>query len=151
MKAISLAFDASFLAATAVLSVLHAMPEPVSREVTARYADMEVIEVEQDHDHGQLVYEVKLRSNTRLLEADFDAEGHFLKSDEEVLWASVPKNVQAPFAKAYPQISPTEITCVTRSHLGEDVVTYEIEFFAGGQEREMGVSAEGKVLFDRLD
>lgn len=152
MQRISTLFDVFVFAAAAVLNIADAqLPDQVAKQVETRYAKMQVAEVEQDEENGQLVYEVKVRDESRLIEAEFDADGNFLSSEEDLKWPNVPAAVKAPFTKAYANTTPTETTCHTRNHLGKDVVTYVIEFRTGGQEREMGVSADGKVLFDRLD
>ncbi len=152
MQRISTMFDVFVLAAAMVLNIVDGqLPDQIAKQVEARYAKMQVVSVEQDVEDGAIVYEVKVRDDARLIEAEFDADGNFLSSEEDVRWANVPVVVKTPFAKSYAQVAPVEITCHTRSHLGKEVVTYVIEFRANGQEREMGVSADGKVLFDRVD
>jgi uncharacterized membrane protein YkoI len=152
MQRISTVFGVMFLAATAVLSVAHAqLPDPVAKAVAARYPKMQVVAIDQDDEDGELVYEVKVRGEGRLIEADFDAQGRFLSSEEDLAWASVPQVVQAAFAQAYPQVQPIDIDRHTRNRSGQESVNYVLEFYSGGQEREMSIAADGKILFDRRD
>jgi hypothetical protein len=129
-----------------------ALPEPVAKALAQRLPGMEVAEIDRDRDAGRVVYELTLRDDARVLEADFGVDGAFLGSEEEIAWKEVPAEVRQQLNKSHPDVAaPAEITRYVRPREGKERTTYVLEFQARGRGHEMSVEAQGHVNYDRLD
>jgi uncharacterized protein YxeA len=121
-------------------------PPGAAKAVKAKYPKAQITRVEQEDDDGQTVFEFTLKDGDRKLEAEFTADGKFVKSEEEITEKEIPQAVMAAFRQKYPAAKPAKLEKVTKGDGAAATVVYEFDFKDGDTEVEAYFSPDGKFV-----
>lgn len=127
-------------------------PEAVQATIKAHLDGGSIKEIERTTDHGEVLYEVDVTGDEGIVEFDVAEDGAFRgyeeeddeadENEEEIPLSDVPQNVKDAAIAAVPGIVLEEAERETEG----DVVVYELEGEADGQEYEVEVNEAGEVL-----
>lgn len=94
-------------------------------------------------ENGKKVYEVQMTVNGHGRDVSIDEQGHLLDVEDEVVFASLPVEIQAGLKKAAGTATLGKIEALTK---GGKLVAYESVVTSGGKHHEIQVGPDGKRL-----
>ncbi|MBN1489727.1 MAG: PepSY-like domain-containing protein [Phycisphaerae bacterium] len=122
-----------------VAEALDQMPTKARAALVKLAGTATIVEAEQEKEHGVVCYEAEWAVDGREVGATVTADGELVEMEEELDEASVPAAIQAAATKALPAGTAVEYERVT-------TVVYEVEAKVDGKEKEMLISATGKIM-----
>lgn len=121
-------------------------PPTAVKAMKAKYPKAQVVKVEKEDDDGKPVIEFTLKDGTKKVEAEFTADGKFVKEEAEIAEKDVPAAVLKAFEQKYPDAKATRTEKVTTGDGANAEVKYEFDITDGGKECEVYFSADGKFI-----
>ena len=118
------------------------VPAAVKAAILKEAAGSGIAGIEKKVKDGKAVYEAEWKVAGREVEVKVAADGALISREEEITMAELPEAVRKAVEKELAGAKPKEI----ERELKGGVVTYEIEYIAGGKEVEVKFAEDGTVL-----
>ena len=117
------------------------LPGPVQDTVREYTKDLKVIEIAEETEGGETLYEVEVRVDGKARDIVFDAEGTVVEDEMEVNLASIPDAARAALKKAADGGEIKKVEAVTK----DGVTVYEAKIKKDGKKSEIVVGADGTI------
>lgn len=119
------------------------LPPAVERTVVTQSQGATIRGFSEEKEDGRTFYEMELRVNGRTRDVTMDSSGAVIMIEEEVELASLPAAVQTALKGAAGAGRITLVESVTK---GGKIVFYEAHVTTDGNETEIKVGPDGKLL-----
>lgn len=147
---------ASFISAL-VLPVFSVQAEKISRDkvptaviknIKIEYPKAKIIEIDKEVHFGEVLYEVKYTINGVKFETLFTPEGLRFGDEVEVPVSELPDAIVKTLQKTFKQLVLEKAEIIVHP---DGRIEYEVDVMGDGQEWEIEMTPEGKILLKELD
>jgi uncharacterized membrane protein YkoI len=124
------------------------VPEAVIKMIKKEHPKAKVVEIDKEVHFDEVLYEVKYTINGVKFETLFTPEGERFGEEIEIPVSELPKAIVKTIEKTFKQF---KIDKVERIEHPDGRVEYEVDVEGDGQEWEIEMTPDGKILLQELD
>ncbi len=124
------------------------VPEAVVKMIKKEHPKAKLIEIDKEVHFGEVLYEVKYKINGVKFETLFTPNGENFGEEIEIPLSELPQAIVKTLEKTFKQL---KIDKVEKIVAPDGRVEYEVDVEGDGQEWEIELSPEGKILLKELD
>lgn len=128
---------------------LEDLPQAVREAFTQAYPKAEDVEIDQEAHFGTTLYEIEFKKDGQEYEQLYGEDGTLMGSEIEIDLKDLPETVTNAIRQEYPNATIKEAEKV--SGMKEAQTEYEVEIEENGNEWEIYVDADGKILKKERD
>ncbi len=124
------------------------VPKAVVKTIKKEHPKAKLIEIDKEVHFGEVLYEVKYKINGVKFETLFTPKGEHFGEEIEIPLSELPQAIVKTLKKTFKQL---KIEKAERIEHPDGRVEYEVDVEGDGQEWEIELSPEGKILLKELD
>jgi len=124
------------------------VPEAVIKKIKKEHSEAKLIEIDKEVHFDEVLYEVKYKINGVKFETLFTPEGETFGEEIEIPLSELPQAIVKTLEKTFKQL---KIEKAEKIEAPDGRIEYEIDVEGDGQEWEIEMSPEGKILLKELD
>ena len=124
------------------------VPEAVVKMIKKEHPKAKLIEIDKEMHFGEVLYEVKYKINGVKFETLFTPAGEHFGEEIEIPISELPKAIVKTLEKTFKTF---KIDKVEKIEAPDGRIEYEVDVDGDGQEWEIELTPDGKILLKELD
>ena len=124
------------------------VPEAVVKMIKKEHPEAKLIEIDKEVHFDEVLYEVKYKINGVKFETLFRPKGETFGEEIEIPLSELPQAIVKTLEKTFTQL---KIEKAEKIEAPDGRVEYEVDVEGDGQEWEIELTPEGKILLKELD